>query len=193
MKNFCNLIFIVILVLVSICLGAPTKPQISEVFETSVKISLQRTINGSGLWAGDQPAGKGYEHFYFQDNHEVDDVVKVERYDLHETFTIDGADPTHCDILKTTIAMPSYWDWIMNATYVGTNKFNGINVDYWNYAHDVFNQTIGVNAATVNVPIEYAVEFSTFHTHFIFVSWNTTNVNQTLFDIPSICHPSVMK
>jgi len=169
----------------------PTRPQLSEVFEAPISIVIiaqgQKNLNGTGLWAADQPHGKSYEHMIFEQVNTADDVVKVERYDINKTFTIDGNNPNKCNILNTTITMPTLWDWINSATFTGTKVNKGVQVAYWSVISKDFNETIGVLYATPNIPVEYRVSYNTFHTTFTFESWSITNINQTLFDIPTLC------
>jgi len=174
----------------SFTVAIPPRPQISEVFQGNGELVLQgvhnQTYKGEILIAMDQPAGRGLEEWRVFGNPQLDRKL-LQRYDMNKTYTEEGALKMRCIPTKVNGKMPSYWNWINEATYVGRLNIMGKDSDLWQLSKGHATVRVAVLANDTNTPVYVGRRSNERDVSIYFREFRVATPTPDTFNVPKEC------
>jgi hypothetical protein len=182
---------------VCLVVGAPSKPQIPDVFQAEVSVqeflgNRSRSLKGGGLYAFDVPKGRGRTDFRLEnEQHDIELLHVLDRYDLSVEYVIDHAT---CQKKKVSGELPNPWGWVSNATYDSSSEFQGRKIDTWQWVNGNITRIVSVLSEDVNVPVWFATRSYHDQTHdnieITFLKFTAQEPEDWVFTVPNMCDNS---
>jgi len=171
----------------------PARPNISDVFRSPVSIAVHEQVSykGTGIYLYNVPKGLGRITYRIDGIDQEVIIHEIFRYDLHFDFFIDQND--RCSRTAVTGNLESPWAWVAKAVFAGTTHDGDRNLDQWKYS-DAANSTMTISVLSSNVNIPASLHSAVAQgglvreTFIEFINFDTTEPDESAFNVPKICN-----
>jgi len=174
----------------------PSRPVIPENFFSQIRVedhSHDQALFGEGIMAWDFTQNKSVSQYELHRPLHIFPltVLQLQRFDLGEVFEIDSDDKNECRMRVVQGSLPSAFDWVAQAQYVGKDYFHNVQIDLWRASFGHVDLELGVQEPYTNRPLilrqrfqggEVVTEFYNFDANPTFPS--------NAFDVPRECQGS---
>jgi len=171
--------------------ATPTRPNIAETFQARGEFKItdkNSTFTGEAYLGINQPHGLGIENYKIH-GHPRFDRFFLQRFDLNESFAMEGANEHICQKHKTTGTMPKFWGWVQEASYTG--KVNGLEV--WSLHRGYAVVSIGVHPENPNVPVYYSRKTPDTLVELNYHKFEHVAPHTSKFEIPHSCSKATLE
>jgi len=174
--------------------AAPARPVISPTFHAQVSVSLTHGTSahvGGGIYSYDIKNNRARLDYTLEDQKNREHYIylqSLQRYDLQAVYTIDDQ---RCSKKKVQGQLDNPWDFVAQATFVGTGTFRDESYDEWQYIEGDLTVRLAVRSKDTSRPV-FLVEHDLVDGDWrqlttTFEEFDTNEPGSWVFFIPQIC------
>jgi len=168
---------------------AAAPPALSETFQAKVDIYITSRDRGNdtghGVWAQDTAAQSAVEDFSFDKG--TFDSFSLDRYDLGKLYRVFSTNKSRCDIFPVNEKMPLTWGWVAQSKLIGQEKYDGKDVDVWEFNQGFAIRRIAVYSNSTTTPAWQLNRGNERDTLIVFSTFTSSAPATSVFDVPTVC------